>query len=107
MCSLYNYDQHQNLPSFPTRRSSDLSSQLQIFESGAYRGAFGNYSTGDHLRVAVESGVVKYSRNGTVFYTSGTAPNYPVLEEPIYHANNSTIDKVIISGNFDSNVQNV
>jgi len=36
---------------------------LNIFESGADRGNFGSYSTGDTLRISLEPGAVKYYRN--------------------------------------------
>ena len=39
--------------------------RLYIFEKGTYRGSFGAYASGDKLKVAVESGVVKYYRNGS------------------------------------------
>jgi hypothetical protein len=51
----------------------------QVYEAGALRGTFGTYTTGDVLRVAVEGGVVKYRKNGTLLYTSTVAPTYPLL----------------------------
>ena len=38
-----------------------------------------SFVAGDVFRVAVQSGVVRYSKNGTVFYTSQTAPAYPLV----------------------------
>jgi hypothetical protein len=52
---------------------------LEVFESGARRGSFGSYATGDVLQVAVESGVVKYYRNTTLLFASAQAPVYPLL----------------------------
>jgi len=43
------------------------------------RGTFGTFVSGDHLRVAVEGGVVRYYRNGTLLYTSSVTPAYPLL----------------------------
>src|SRR5215213_5365777 len=80
---------------------------IQVYESGVYRGDFGTYATGDRLRVAVESGVVKYSKNGTVIYTSTVAPSFPLLADTSLYSNGSTLTNVIISGNLNSNVQNV
>ncbi|MBN9384320.1 MAG: T9SS type A sorting domain-containing protein [Chitinophagaceae bacterium] len=63
------------------------SGSLQIFESGSYRGSFGNYATGDVLKIAVESGVVKYYQNGTLLYISSIAPTLPmVVDVSMYHA---------------------
>jgi hypothetical protein len=36
------------------------------------------YVTGDRFRIAVESGVVRYSKNGVVFHTSSVAPTLPL-----------------------------
>lgn len=55
---------------------------LSVYESGAYRmDTFGQATVvpGDVLRVAVVSGQVKYSRNGSVFYTSALTPTYPLV----------------------------
>src|SRR5215470_15513225 len=43
---------------------------LFVYEAGSGRGSFGSYAGGDRLRVEVYHGVVRYLRNGAVFYTS-------------------------------------
>src|SRR6266404_8308237 len=64
------------------------------------RGNFGSYAAGDRFRVAVEGGVVKYKKNGTVFYTSTVAPAYPLLVDTSLHTNGATLTNVVIgSGN--------
>ena len=55
--------------------------QIQVYENGTFKGTFGAYAPGDKLRVAVVGGVVKYRRNGTVFYTSTQGPRPSALEE--------------------------
>jgi hypothetical protein len=52
---------------------------VQVYEGGVSRGDFGAYATGDVFRVALEGGVIKYRKNGTVFYTSLVAPTLPLL----------------------------
>ena len=52
---------------------------IQVWEGGAFRGDVGVYVAGDVLRVAVEDGVVKYRKNGTLLYTSLVSPTYPLL----------------------------
>jgi hypothetical protein len=47
---------------------------LYVYEAGVFRGNFGTYATGDRLRVEVRYGVVRYRKNGVVFYTSTVAP---------------------------------
>ena len=51
--------------------------QLLIYEKGDVPRAFGSYSPGDKLRIAVEGGAVTYRRNGVLLYTSGQPPNLP------------------------------
>lgn len=55
--------------------------QLKVSESaqgGAIYGPFGTYAAGDVLRVEVQSGVVRYYKNGGLFYTSTHAPVMPL-----------------------------
>ena len=52
------------------------------------------------MRVAVESGVVKYRKNGVVFYTSGSSPTYPLLADTALYTSGSTLTNVVISGNL-------
>ena len=70
---------------------------LYVFEKGVNKGAFGSYATGDLLRVAVVGGVVKYSRNGTVFYTSTQAPSYPLLVDTWLYYLGATLNNVVIA----------
>src|SRR5205807_299916 len=52
---------------------------LMVYENGAFKGRFSSLTPGDIVKVAVESGVVKYYRNGVLVYTSAMAPTYPLL----------------------------
>jgi hypothetical protein len=54
------------------------SRKVEVRESGIYRAEIAA-SRYDVFRVAVVGGTVQYSRNGTVFYTSGLSPAYPLL----------------------------
>ncbi len=71
---------------------------LYVYEDGVSRGYFSNYATGDTLRVAVEGGVVKYRKNGTLLYTSTVAPTYPLLVDTSLYSYGSTLNNVLISG---------
>ncbi|HEX8220177.1 MAG TPA: discoidin domain-containing protein, partial [Chloroflexia bacterium] len=57
------------------------------------------YAVGDKLTVAVESGKVKFYRNGNVFYTENT-PNiaYPLLVDTSIHDQGSSVPAVTICG---------
>jgi hypothetical protein len=50
----------------------------EVRESGAYRSDV-RFAAGDTFRVAISGGKVQYSKNGSVFYTSSSAPSYPAL----------------------------
>jgi RHS repeat-associated protein len=70
---------------------------LSGYVGATYLGILGTYATGDVLRVAIESGVVKYKKNGTVFYTATPAPNYPLMVDTALYTNGATISNVVIS----------
>ena len=67
----------------------------EVRELGVYRSDI-RVSPGDVLQVAVAGGAVKFSRNGSVFYTSGAAPQYPLVVDTSIFDLNSTISNVMI-----------
>jgi YD repeat-containing protein len=69
---------------------------VQVYEDGTKRGDFGAFATGDLLRVAVVGGAVKYSKNGTVFYTSAVAPTYPLLVDTALLTQGATIKNAVL-----------
>ncbi|MFM7016671.1 MAG: LamG-like jellyroll fold domain-containing protein [Bacteroidota bacterium] len=69
---------------------------IGIYESGTSRGTFGAYATGDVLRVAIESGVVKYYRNGTLLYTSTVIPSLPLSVNASLSDMGATITNVMV-----------
>ncbi|HEY8968997.1 MAG TPA: hypothetical protein VIM64_07885, partial [Puia sp.] len=77
------------------------SGALQIYESGAGRGTFGTYATGDILKITVESGVVKYYQNGNLLYISNVAPTLPLGVDAALYNTGSTISNVLV-GNYNS-----
>jgi len=71
--------------------------EFYVVESGASRGYFGDYRSGDLFRVSVESGVVKYYRNGSVFFTSTLRPSYPLQAAAVFDGSGATISNAIFS----------
>ena len=71
---------------------------LWVLENGVVRYTGGTFATGDTLRVAVEGGVVKYRKNGTLLYTSTVAPTYPLLVDTSLYNYGSTLTSAVISG---------
>jgi len=82
----------------------DSGSAIQIYEGGSYRGVAGTYSVGDRLRVSVESGIVKYRKNGALIYTSTAVPSFPLLVDTSLNTPAGTITDAVISGNLVSAV---
>ena len=75
-------------------------SEVQVYEKGTLRGTFGTFVRGDKLRVSVESGVVKYKKNGVTFYTSTVAPTYPLLVDAALYSTNATSTQVNLFGTW-------
>src|SRR3989344_8453740 len=82
----------------------NASGQIYISENTVLKyGPAGSYVPGDIFKVAVESGVVKYYKNGTIFYTSSQVPSYPLLFDTSLHHTGTTVTNAKIF----SNTQNV
>ncbi len=69
--------------------------QFYVYENGTYRGGFGSYSTGDVFTVALTGGVITYSRNGTVFYTSSATPTLPLFADVSLYSPGATVGDVL------------
>ena len=65
-----------------------------IYEAGTYRGAMGNYAANDVFRVEVRYGVVRYFKNGSLLYTSGVAPRYPLRLDLSIRDQNASLTNV-------------
>jgi hypothetical protein len=68
----------------------------EVRESGAYRTETG-FAANDVLRIAYVGGTVQYSKNGNVFYTSGTVPAYPAIVDASLFDDNTTVWNVMIA----------
>jgi hypothetical protein len=84
--------------------AADADGQLAVFESGVFQGSFGPYAPGDRLRVAVDTGVVTYHRNGAVIYTSTTAARYPLLVDTAFAENGAAIAQAVMWGDLGESV---
>lgn len=58
--------------------SLEAGASLKVHENGTQRWV-GTYANGDRLRVEVAGGTVRYTQNGSIVYTSGVSPTYPLL----------------------------
>ena len=73
----------------------------EVRESGVYYAATA-YAASDVFRIAVQSGVVHYSRNGTVFYTSRIPPSYPLMLGAALSNRPGGIQNAMIAGSASS-----
>ena len=69
---------------------------LDVQENGTYRYLGATYVVGDVLRVAVESDVVKYYKNGVLLYTSTVAPVYPLQVDTSVLDTNAAINNAVV-----------
>jgi len=76
---------------------------IGIYENGNNRGDYGNYNTGDTLRVAVENSVVYYYRNGNILRISPNAPVLPLIADVSIRDTGGTLDNVTVTNNNDGN----
>jgi len=66
-----------------------------VYEGGVLRGGnFGTYVAGDLFRIDIAGGVVTYSHNGVVFYTSAVPPVAPLLVDTSFYTPGATIQNV-------------
>ncbi|MBL7944352.1 MAG: HYR domain-containing protein, partial [Flavobacteriales bacterium] len=74
---------------------------LRVYENGSNMGSFGNYNTGDVLRIWRDNGVVKYYRNATLVYTSTVAPGSAAYYvDCAMNQQNSTLNNIYITNPF-------
>ena len=98
MCGLANGDTDQGYADIDFAPYYVGDGKIYIYEKGIYRGSFGAYASGDKLKVAVESGVVKYYRNGTLLYTSTQAPTLPLRADASIYSAGTTIQDATLLG---------
>jgi hypothetical protein len=78
--------------SFAIRLQSGVA---EVRESGVYKSEIA-FRAGDELQVAVEGGVVSYSRNGAVFYTSTSHADYALRAHAVLLDAAATLDNVVL-----------
>jgi RHS repeat-associated protein len=108
MVALSHTDTNQDYTTMEFALLPNSDGNLYVFESGVNRGVVSTYTTADVFRVAVESGVVKYRKNGVLVYTSTVTPTYPLLVDAGLYHNGGTFSNVKIDGNLSgSTTENV
>ncbi len=69
----------------------------EVRESGGYKTEIA-FSAGDRFRIAVEGGVVHYSKNGSVFHTSASQAGYAVRAHAVLFDMNAAVGNVALGG---------
>ncbi|MBI4638147.1 MAG: Ig-like domain-containing protein [Candidatus Rokubacteria bacterium] len=68
----------------------------EVREGGVYRTDLA-FTTGDVFRIALQSGVVRYYKNGVLFYTSAGSSTYPLFFAAALADLNATVSNVVIA----------
>ena len=72
---------------------SPASSGLKVYENGVGMGTFGTWTLGDTFKVTMDAGgLVKYWKNGTVFYTSATTATGDYSTDVVMYHINTTVN---------------
>jgi hypothetical protein len=100
MCGLSNRDTDQTYEEIGYAIYLTSSGRVIVYEAGTYMGDFGPYQTEDRFRVAIESGSIKYYKNGLSFYTSRKTPVYPLVADTWLYTAGATITEAMIAGNI-------
>ena len=69
----------------------------EVRESGTYRTDV-RFAAGDTFAISVAAGVVKYSKNGSAFYTSGLRGDFAVRVHAVLFSANATVASVGLGG---------
>ncbi len=69
---------------------------MRIYESGANIGQFGQYSTGDTIKVAIEDSTIIYYVNNNPIYTSSNAPTLPLYTDMSFFDEGAALEDITI-----------
>lgn len=78
-CGLSNGDSDQSPQDIDFALKLGTGRDFYVIELGGQPRYIADYTDGDLFRIAVESGAVKFYRNGALFYTSAVNPHFPLL----------------------------
>lgn len=67
----------------------------EVRENNAYGGET-SYRAGDVFRIAVQGNVVRYYKNGGIYYTSSKAPVYPLFADAAFLTIGGRVDNAVI-----------
>lgn len=97
VAGLSNGDTNQNYDDIDFAIYLTASDTVRVTENGVSRGTFGSYAAGDTFRVEAAGGVVTYSQNSTLFFTSSIAPTFPLLVDTALFTTGGTLQNVTLT----------
>ena len=68
----------------------------EVRESGAYKTETA-FSGGDRFRISIDGGVVRYAKNGVVFYTSASQATFGVRVHAVFFDMNAAVSDLVVS----------
>jgi len=80
---------------FGLRFSPGSPGYVEVRESGVYKSTW-TLVAGAVYKIAVEGGVVKYSQNGTLKYTSAASPTYPLIVDTSLNTLGGAVQSAVI-----------
>jgi hypothetical protein len=101
---LSNGDTDQTANDIDFAISLTANGKVYVLENGKSRGVFGDYQVGEVYRVEVTSNVVRYLRNGTVFFTSTKVPTFPLRGDSALIDRGATIKNARMFGSATDNI---
>jgi Bacterial Ig domain/Purple acid Phosphatase, N-terminal domain len=70
---------------------------VEVYENDVWKAGTVVFAPGDVFRIAVDQGVVRYSKNGSVFYTSTRKPKSALLADTSLRGAGATLVNAVIS----------
>lgn len=75
----------------------EAGNQVNIYESGVFKGRLATFTSTDLFRIERINSVVYYKKNGITFYTSATASTGPLLLDTSFHYTGGTLSNISLS----------
>jgi hypothetical protein len=101
MCGLSKIDNNASYTSINFAICLTASGIIDVYENGAFKGAFGSYLTSDIFTVESMNNHICYKKNGTIFYISLGTPNSTLLVDTSIYTNGASIDNVQMLSTID------
>lgn len=83
--------------------------EIRIHEEGEHKGTYGEFETGDKIKIERTNGLIQYYKNDVIFYTSEDSYNGELVVDVSIKAMNGLIPEVLatfVNSSIDSNSSN-